>query len=71
MRIPLSRIIKKAESRPDGYLAAVMAVSTIVGNSIEISQENLDALKLVYRTAEAPPYIDPDHPCPCCKNIMT
>lgn len=52
MKIPLVVIRDRARNRPPGYLTEVMAVSIIVGQDIEISVEDLRALKAKYRPPE-------------------
>lgn len=52
MKISLAVIRDRARNRPPGYLEDVMAVSTIVGQDIEISVEDLRALKVKYRPPE-------------------
>lgn len=49
MKIALSVIRERARNRPSGYLDDVMAVATIVGQDIEISVQDLRALKVKYR----------------------
>jgi len=49
MIIALSVIRDRARSRPPGYMDDIMAVSTIVGQNIEISVEDLRELRLKYR----------------------
>lgn len=65
MRIALSVIRAKAMTRPPGYMDDVLAVSEVIGQSIEISAENLKRLKEKYR----PPQAENTGECGCCKQI--
>lgn len=49
MRLQLDWIREQAKNRPPGYYEEVTARGAIIGEELEISREDLDALYLKYR----------------------
>jgi len=52
-------------TRPPGYMDDILAVSEVIGQSIEISADNLKRLKEKYRA----PQFENSGECGCCKQV--